>query len=203
MTGITTAPPLADQVGYDFFRNLQALETMYQLTNRVKEELEGWIKYLLSESEVDLDVRWKNGKFFKSGAELLDKKLINENLEWLSQRGYESVLRPYQKGLNHFLHAQKRPELLSDVITEMYEAFEALAKIVTGQSTKDLSANQERFVREVKASPEYKQLLKHYIGYANNFRHAAKEGGKKPALSEREVESFVYMTGLFIRLAMP
>ncbi len=190
-------------MGYDFFRNLQALETMYKLTISVKEELEGMIKYLLSASEVDLNVRWKNGKFFKSGAELLDEKLINENLEGLSQRGYESVLGPYQKGLNHFLHAQKRPELLSDVITEMYEAFEALAKIVTGQSTKDLSANQELFVREVKVSPEYKQLIKDYIGYANKFRHAVKEGVKKPALSEREVESFVYMTGLFIRLAMP
>jgi len=53
----------------------------------------------------------------------------------------------------------------------------------------------------VKASDEYKKLLKAYIEYANEFRHAAEEGTPKPALSPAEVESFVYMTGVFIRLA--
>jgi hypothetical protein len=45
-------------------------------------------------------------------------------------------------------------------------------------------------------------LLKEYIEYANNFRHALKEGEKRPAVSVAEVESFVYLTGIFIRLAI-
>ena len=54
----------------------------------------------------------------------------------------------------------------------------------------------------MKASEDYKVLLRDYIDYANKFRHAESECEPKPQLSEREVESFVYLTGIFIRLAM-
>lgn len=94
------------------------------------------------------------------------------------------------------------PHLLADVVTDMYESVEALSKIVTGRDSKDLSANAELFVRSINASAHYKQILKDYISYANEFRHAAKQGAVRPQLSPREVESFVYLTGVFIRLAV-
>jgi len=84
----------------------------------------------------------------------------------------------------------------------MYEAIEALAKIQTRRDV-DLSANRELFVKSVRASDQYKTLLKDYIEYANRFRHAVRSAEARPALSLKETESFVYMTGLFIRLAMP
>ena len=83
----------------------------------------------------------------------------------------------------------------------MHEALEALAKVETGRD-KDLSANAELFVKAVKASVPYKNLLKQYIEYANNFRHAVGKSAGRPNLSAREVESFMYLTGLFIRLAI-
>jgi hypothetical protein len=112
------------------------------------------------------------------------------------------VLVPYSKGLEHFLHSNKRPELLSDVITDMYESLEALAKIVTGRDTKDLSANAQLFLKEIKTSEPYKNILKEYIAYANSFRHAAPKSAPKPTLSVKEVESFIYLTGIFIRLVI-
>jgi len=84
----------------------------------------------------------------------------------------------------------------------MYEAVEALAKVVTGRQGKDLSQNRELFISKVDASDAYKVLLKDYIDYANEFRHAEQEGEPKPVMTEREAESFVYLTGIFIRLAM-
>ena len=51
-------------------------------------------------------------------------------------------------------------------------------------------------------SEEYKPILKAYIAYANEFRHAAEKGQKKARPSRTEVESFIYLTGLFVRLAM-
>lgn len=84
----------------------------------------------------------------------------------------------------------------------MYEALEALAKIVTGRD-KDLSANAEVFISAVKVSEGYKRVLKEYIDYANKMgRHAGEKGQAKPSLSRKEVESFVYLTGLFIRVAV-
>jgi hypothetical protein len=64
------------------------------------------------------------------------------------------------------------------------------------------STKLEQFISIVKASDGYKRLLKEYIAYANAFRHAGKDGQAKPDLTRKEVESFVYMTGVFIRLAV-
>ena len=200
---ISSSTSLERYVGDEFYRNLQALEALYHAAYK-RVFIGSFIEEVLSASEVDLGLRWEKGRFFPSGAKLLDEKLVNENLHWLEeQEGYESVLEPFQKGLNHFLYSENRPELLTDVITDMYEAVEALAKIVTGRKNKDLSENRELFVSRVKASKEYKELLKNYISYANNFRHAATEEKPKPTPSRKEVESFFYLTGLFIRLAMP
>jgi hypothetical protein len=135
--------------------------------------------------------------------EVLDDHLVNDPLRWLRSPAYGTVIAPYEKGLSHFLHATKRPELLADVVTDMYEALEALAKIVTSRLDNDFSGNQQLFLRKVKASEAYKLLLKDYIEYANKFRHAAKDKQGKPELSPKQVESFVYLTGVFIRLAMP
>ncbi|HSL01905.1 MAG TPA: hypothetical protein VK901_00005 [Nitrospiraceae bacterium] len=51
-------------------------------------------------------------------------------------------------------------------------------------------------------SEEYNPILKAYIAYANEFRHAAEKGQKKAIPPRHEVESFIYLTGLFVRLAM-
>jgi hypothetical protein len=51
-------------------------------------------------------------------------------------------------------------------------------------------------------SEEYKPILKAYIAYANEFRHEAEKGQKKAIPPRQEVESFIYLTGLFVRLAM-
>ena len=106
------------------------------------------------------------------------------------------------KGLQDLLLSKKDPKRLSDVITDMHEALEALAKKALGYD-RDLSANREAFLAGVKASDAYKKLLRQYIEYANDFRHAAASGQPKSRIAEREAESFMYLTGVFIRLAMP
>src|SRR6266404_7559187 len=194
--------PISDYTGGDFHKTLQAIEALYEAVNdNEKAELSRLVIKTLGDGEIDLGVRWEEGLFLPTGAELLDDELVDKSLQWLAKPGYESVLFPFSKGLDHFVHAEKRPELLADVITDMYEALEALAKVETGRD-KDLSANAELFVKAVKASEPYKNLLKQYIEYANNFRRAAGKSASKPDLSAREVESFMYLTGLFIRLAI-
>jgi hypothetical protein len=189
----------------DFYKTLRALESLYQSCCSdvyKKRSFEALLASILEESEVNLGVQWKNGYFLRSGAELLDQKLVNDVLHWLRDKSYEDVLTPYEKGLRHFLEAEKRPEVLSDVITDTYEALEALAKIATNRPHNDLSANAELFIRTVKASDAYKTLLKDYIDYANRFRHSPRPTRPRPSLSLPEVESFLYLTGIFIRLAI-
>lgn len=84
----------------------------------------------------------------------------------------------------------------------MYEALEALAGIVTERPKPDLSRDSERFIKKVGASEAYKNLLREYVRYANTFRHGAAPDTPKPPLSVPEVESCIYLTGIFIRLAI-
>jgi len=196
--------PIDYYTGNDFYKCLRGIEAIAPSVyiRHYQKEFDQVVNSLLLQSEADLGIRWDKAKFLRSGAELLDEELVNKSLHWLGDKKYATVLAPFSKGLELFLQSQKRPELLPDVITDMYEAVEALAKIITGRQDKDLSSNRELFLKEVKASDDYKVLLKEYIGYANKFRHALAVEEKRPSLSVSAVESFVYLTGIFIRLAI-
>ena len=188
----------------DFYDCLEILDSTYQLipADNLKEALTLSIEGIISESETDLGVEWRDGAFQPSGAKLLDEALVNENLNWLADKGYQDVIVPFEKGLRHFLEAQQKPERLWDTVTDIYEAIEALAKRVTGKD-KDLSANAEVFIGKLKLSNHYKKMLKDYIKYANDYsRHAAKLSEEKEPLLRNEVEAFIYTSGLFIRLAV-
>lgn len=195
---------LETYINNDFNRCLLTLEILFRELQGTEFEdgLSARINSAIHASEIDLGIGWQPPIFVRTGASLLDEHLVNESLRWLAEPKYMSVRQPFEKGLSHYLEAQNRPDRLADVITDMYEAVEALAKIVTGRSGKDLSGNVERFISEVNASKHYKTLLRNYISYGNEFRHAEREGRPRPPLSEPEVESFIYLTGLFIRLAI-
>lgn len=187
----------------EYLSTLHAIETLYQSISAGDQiKLDKIVEALIEESEVPLSVYWKEGKFFREGAPILDEKLVNNVLGWLESSHFESVMSPFQKGLKHLLDSERRPELLSDVITDMYEALEALTMILTERPDKDLSANRELFLGKIKASEKYKKILKDYIDYANDFRHAIGPGTPRPKITLAEAESFVYLTGLFIRLAI-
>jgi hypothetical protein len=191
---------LENLVGEEFLRNLQAVEAIHEIAGSDKKFLEDLVAHLLARSETDLGVVWESGKFKPTGAKLLDDSLINESLKWLRSRTYETVIEPFEKALRHFLSVTKEPDRASDVVTDMYEALEAMAKKVTGQD-RDLSGNQELFLSKIKASDGYKRIFREYISYANTIRHAARGDAAKPKIDAREAESFMYLTGLFIRLA--
>ena len=186
----------------DFPECLQTLEAIHQcLAGKNQSDFVRGINVAMSLCEVDLGVQFKDGVFWKSGAQSLDEELVNESLRWLSDARYKSVLAPFKKGLSDFLLATKETERHKDVITEMYEALEAMAKVVCDNG-KDLSANNETFVGKLGLSEYYEKMLKDFIRFGCEFRHG--EGQKKPRtkLTAQEVEAFVYMTGLFIRLAI-
>jgi len=187
----------------DFYSCLRTLEVTYKvMSSDSQQELTQRIETILSLSEVDLGIQWREGVFWPSGAKLLDEALVNEPLQWLSDPKYHNVLAPFKKGLSHFLEANKQPERLADTITDMYEALEALAKVVTSRPGRDLSGNRELFVRRLGLTDYYKKMLKDYISYANEFRHAVEEGKERVPPLPQEVEAFIYTTGLFIRLAI-
>lgn len=189
--------------GGQFSPTLHALEVAFRhlKTRKQKKELTRLIEFVLSSSELDLGIRWSNGKFVPQRARELDQALVDDNLKWLSDPKYASVLRPFEKALKAFLTLDNKPEHATDIIRDLYEAIESLAKIVTGRDTGDLSANIEQLLTQLKVSSGFREVLRSYTKYANPFRHGTGKRGPSRRVSLHEVESFLYFTGLLIRLS--
>jgi hypothetical protein len=198
-----------DYIKEDFSNSLQGIEGIYSFLEGVlPNELKGFdtrVQEIINFSEYDLGIRWESGRFYPTGAKLLDDSLVNESLKWLRVKSFQTVFTPFEKALDHLLRARSKPELLADVITDAYEAMEALAKVVTGKD-QALDANQDAFLKLICASEEYKQILheslRKYRSFAHKFRHGAATPEKKPSIGYAEAESFIYLTGLFIRLVI-
>jgi hypothetical protein len=121
----------------------------------------------------------------------------------VAESGFKSVLNPFSKGLSGLLQAETPPRRTLRRGEGRVRGSGGLAKITTKQD-RDLSSNAESFIKTVGASAGYRERIKAYIKYANEyFRHATSETQPRPQISMREAESFVYLTGVFLRLAMP
>lgn len=198
--GVSSAEKL---IGKDFGKCLLILEALSSHpTWQTRANIA--IKELLAETEVDIGIRWENGQFLPAGAPVLDDALVTDPLNLLNTPEYKGVSDAFKNGLNHFLHSTKNQNLLADVLTDMYESLEAMAKIVCQNGKdRDLSRNCEAFISKLGLADPYKRMLKEYIEYANKFgRHAGPQGMPKPIPSRKEVEAFMYLTGLFIRVAL-
>lgn len=191
--------------GEPFHHLLHSLELLYEGLLRHDEydarKLEPIIQAAMASCEIDPGIEWKNGIFEPSGARLLDEELVNEPMKWLAEPKYKNVIQPFQKGLKHYMEATKDQSKLPDTITDMYEALEALARIVNGND-KNLSANAAQFVDNLGLSEYYTKMLNEYCQYAHQYRHAVRQAKGRIPPKPREVEAFIYTTGLFIRLAI-
>ena len=99
------------------------------------------------------------------------------------------------------MEANKDPTRYGDVITDMYEALEAVAKIVTGRDV-DLAGNREKFASELRLPEQYTRMLKEYIDFGCKYRHSPGVTQPREYPSEEDTEAFMYITGLFVRRAI-
>lgn len=197
----TAHPRIPDMyVGGNFERVLQAVELLWEIDPHYSYE-DRIVSDIIDGSEASVGIRWELGKFYPQGDELLDKKLVADPLDRLRKRGHPTVTAPFEKALRHLLTGEKDPAILADAITDAYEALEAMAKIVTQRHERDLSGNAELFLSRLGVSEEYNRLLGLYLDYANRFRHAPSASRPRPGIRYKEAESFIYMTGVFLRLA--
>jgi len=193
-------------VSNDFMNIIRILESVYQFAVESHDQdkasdIQTLVNRLVEDSDIDLGIVCRDGEFRYSGAVLLDEELVDKNLQWLAGREYDAVREPFAKGLRHLLESNKNTALLSDVITDVYESLEAMARIVVGND-RELSGNRDVFINALDLNENYKKMFVEYIDYGCQYRHAARKGTTKQLPKQNEVEAFVYMTGLFLRLAI-
>ncbi len=130
--------------------------------------------------------------FYPSGAQELDEALIEEPLKWLAN--FPNERADYLKALTGY--TGKR---LDEVIINCYLAVEGVARQILGNE-KVLDKNREELLKKIGLSQEWKGLLSNFINYANEFKRHASE--KRHDLNPVEVEGFLYMSGVILRMAI-
>jgi hypothetical protein len=76
-------------------------------------------------------------------------------------------------------------------------AVEGVARNILGNG-KTLDNNREGLMEKLGLSQEWKALLSNFIRYANEFQRHASEN--RHNLNPIEVEGFLYMTGVLLRM---
>jgi hypothetical protein len=182
----------------DFNETLHVLCALYvhiQLesdSEKGRKWLSKLIEVALSRCTRDIGVRWKEGFFYPSGAEELDKSLVEETLTWLNE--YPNERKDYQAALQIYLAGEPLP----DVIRNCYSGVEGVVRNVLGNE-KTLDNNRDELLARMTLSDGWKSLLANYIKYAHDYRHASPE---RHDITRQEAEAYLYMTGLIIRLTI-
>ena len=185
----------------NFEEVLRAVEAIYKIKTRETQKIyDEYLTEIINQPEADIGIVWKGGRFFPTGAESLDNQLLNDPLDWLRRKEHPTVIEPFEKARHHFLEAESHPKVLSDVITDAYEALEALSLILVGKS--NLRGNQELFIKKINGNDFHRKILKEYVDYGCDYRHAADPQSPRPQPSKAEAEFFLYFTGTVLRLAM-
>ncbi len=176
------AREIYDRYGYNTREEIISLRNFEERMSRI---------ILLSEG--DLGIFWKSGKFYPSGAKELDEALINEVLDWLDK--YPATKKQFHIALGHYEKSIKNVSAGKDAITNSYTSVEALAKEVLGND-KPFDKNSDALVDKLDLPKEYKNVVHYYKQLAHEYgsRHA----GSNP--NHKEVEAFIYLTGLLLRL---
>ena len=184
----------------DYNEVLRAIEIIYanadSLRDNVRTMMDYRIEKILWLSEIDLGIKWENGKFIPKGAELLEDKLVNDSLNWLRQRNYVTVIEPFEKAINRLHESESKPEMRSYVIEDAYKAIDAIARVIIGNN-KDITNNINEFTEKINGRGFHKKILRNWMGYGNEYRHPG-----SATLTKAEAEFFLYFTGALIRLAM-
>ncbi len=182
--------------GDNFEKTLIVLCTLYReikleyLGRPGRQWLSEVVNFILSRCTLDIGVRWKDGFFYPSGAEELDKPLVEETMTWLKHYPNES------KNFLTALQCYMMGDSLTDVISNCYSSVEGMARNLLGNQ-KTLDNNKDELLAKINLSDGWKSILANYINYAHNYRHASPE---RHNITKHEAEAYLYMTGLIIRL---
>jgi len=133
---------------------------------------------------------------YPEGAKLLDKKLVDDNLEWLS-----SYPKSHAAFKNALLKIGKEGEE-RNVVDNLRLSLELLVNGILG-NTKSLENRRDQiggYLKEKNTSTEianlFNTVLNYYLKYQNdNAKHENK-------VSSNEVEFILYLTGTFMRFLL-
>lgn len=186
-------PRLRSLTNDDFQETLKITYLLYEISSeRDKAIIDEEIRFALSHATMDLGIRWQDGIFYPSGAEELDKALVEEPLLWL--KNFPAEKTDFLKAIEKYMSKE-----YGEVIMNCYLTVEGLSRQVLS-NRKTLENNIVELLTKLNLSQDWKSILRSFINYANETKRHASD--KRHAINPQEAEAFLYMTGLLVRLTV-
>lgn len=185
----------------NFIKFIQYLQSIFwlDLDSEVKKKLYLGFKKDIELSLLDIQIKRIKGNniiFYPNGAKLLDEKIVNDVLDWLTsypkvQKSFKSALEKYQDKIYQ-----------RNLIDDLRLSLELLLKKILNNNKnlekqkKDLCEQLEKKNIPKQLRNMYWKLIDYYTDYQNNYaKHEYK-------VDSSEIEFIIYLTGTFMRFLM-
>jgi len=184
----------------DFEKFILFLQSIFwlDLDSEVKEELYLGFKEEMKLSMLDIRIgKTSSGIiFYPKGAKLLDEKLVNENLDWLTSypTAYENFKSALEKHQNKIYQRNLIDDLRLSLELILKRILNNKGRLEKQEKLLGEYLEREKVPKELRNM--YWQLIDYYTKYQNNY---AKHDDK---VNSSEVEFMIYLTGTFIRFLM-
>jgi len=188
-------PSITEVFKKDFFLTLQIIvitRRHFSFNKAIVDKFDNGISTILALSNADLGISYQGGMFFPKGEEILDKELVGESLKILSN--YLNEDKDLRNALMNYSSGSKY-----GVIENCYRCTEGLLRQIL-RNNKTLIDNKPEILKKLNLTDHWKKILAQYIEYGNEYgRHAS---DKRHNLNDEEVEGYLYMTCVLVRLIL-
>jgi len=178
----------------DFIEYIKCLQALFwiDINDSLKKELSQSFSEDIRFSYVDVCIKsTKSGViFYPKGARLLDERIINDVLDWLSS--YPKIYNPFGNALALYQGKKYARELLDDLRFSLEQFFKKFLKIKKPykQTLSNYLGNKSISDKIIKM---YTELYKFFENYQN------KEVKHNKKFNPLEIEFVIYLTGNFLR----
>ena len=181
-----------------FILGIQAVFWLKELTKAQKKDFLIGIQEAVSITGVPLGIKQTESEiiFYPEGAKLLDEKLINDNLDWLSAhpKSYET----FKMSLMEIgIQGKER-----NVVDHLRLSLELLLKDIfnNGKSLENQKSDIGNYLKSKNISPEISNLLERVLDYYAKYQN--NKAKHDCAGLSSEVEFILYLTGTVMRFLL-
>lgn len=181
-----------------FILGIQAVFWLKELTKAQKKDFLIGIQEAVSITGVPLGIKQTESEiiFYPEGAKLLDEKLINDNLDWLSAhpKSYET----FKMSLMEIgIQGKER-----NVVDHLRLSLELLLKDIfnNGKSLENQKSDIGNYLKSKNISPEISNLLERVLDYYAKYQN--NKAKHDCAVLSSEVEFILYLTGTAMRFLL-
>jgi hypothetical protein len=184
-------------IGDDFYRCLQIVEVIVQHFQELNDrdrvhKIEAIIKEVLAHDTIGVAIVWKDGRFFPTSPDVLDRSLIEETLTWLAIMDSQPLMDTYSNAIRYFIMPEAGKDHRADLQNALEQSVKLFLKQLSNAVPQDVIAALTTWMSRF-PEQSYGRLITAQL--IDVYKHAQRAS----SLTRADQESLLFATGAFFR----